>query len=543
MYLLKIDVPKLTKDNAENFEACVGKIGGVRQVDTWPGRAELQLADKGVVPAVLGALKSVGFDCLEAGMLTNNQQSSTDAKIQINGMTCRSCELTIERKLQKIPGIKKVEVNATNGIARIVCADGCMPSVKIIQDTLGQEKYTVWGFVHKDTARKKSIISEPTHKPTIPRLLGLFALVLSVGFVLSKLGVFSLSSGGGRATSFFPALVLGLVAGTSSCLAVAGGLLLSSAAKFKERYGDLSGFARMKPVYLFVIGRVLSYGLLGGLIGLVGKVLTPSPLITGGLTVLAATYMIIMGLDMLKIAPAWLKGFMPRMPKSLGHHILNAESKEHPAMPMLLGGATFFLPCGFTQALQLYALTTGSFVTSALILAGFAIGTAPMLLALGWASNSLKGKAGKFFFQFSGALVVVLGLMNVQNGFAVTGHPLSFPSFSVAGTSVAAADNGTGLPDPNVRDDTGTQLIAMQITAQSPFYLPSNQYTVKAGEPVRMEISGQGTGCRSLFQIPQLGVRTLLDKDVNVLEFTPTSPGDYTFSCSMGMYRGTIKVI
>ena len=47
-----------------------------------------------------------------------------------------------------------------------------------------------------------------------------------------------------------------------------------------------------------------------------------------------------------------------------------------------LGVATFFLPCGFTQAVQVYALSTGSPLTAGAIMAVFAIGTAPGLLAL-----------------------------------------------------------------------------------------------------------------------------------------------------------------
>ena len=55
----------------------------------------------------------------------------------------------------------------------------------------------------------------------------------------------------------------------------------------------------MKPVFLFVAGRTLSYGLLGGLIGILGKTVGFSPFMTGIITVLAALYMVIMGFEML----------------------------------------------------------------------------------------------------------------------------------------------------------------------------------------------------------------------------------------------------
>ena len=178
---------------------------------------------------------------------------------------------------------------------------------------------------------------------------------------------------------------------------------------------------------------------------------------------------------------------------------------------------------------------------SAITLAGFAIGTAPALLALGWASTSLKGKAGRLFFQFAGALVIVLGLVNIQNGLAITGYPLPFPSFPIRNSSAAAATED-GI-DPNVSFNGTTSLIRMQLTSSPPFYSPSSEYTVRAGSPVRLEIDGSGTGCPSVFMIPRLGVQTYINQPVNVVVFTPTAPGDYIFSCSMGMYRGVLHVI
>ncbi|MEI7901937.1 MAG: sulfite exporter TauE/SafE family protein [bacterium] len=35
----------------------------------------------------------------------------------------------------------------------------------------------------------------------------------------------------------------------------------------------------------------------------------------------------------------------------------------------LLGAASFFLPCGFTQAVQIYALSTGNPLTAGMIMA------------------------------------------------------------------------------------------------------------------------------------------------------------------------------
>lgn len=538
---ITLQIENLKKGNAEEFEKRAQETSGVTNIDTWEGRAEMDVDDVSVA-ALIQHLKTCGFVVREQEQRPQMIVTEKVAQVYVDGMTCRSCEITIERKFSKLPWVKQIDVNASQGMAKIVCHDGCSLDLNALKSALASEsKYSVRGLHEKKKTHGSSGI-KTAERPTLVRLVGLFALALLVWSLFNKLGILGAQTSTGSTVTFAAAIILGLVAGTSSCLAVAGGLLLSSAGKYHERYGDASPSQRMRPVVLFVGGRVLSYGILGGLIGLLGTAFTFSPLVTGGLTLLAAAYMLVMGLEMLHIAPQWLKGLMPRMPKAIGRRIVDAEGKEHWSAPMLLGGATFFLPCGFTQSLQLYALTTGSFMASGLLLAGFALGTAPALLALGWASSSLKGKAGKFFFQFAGALVIILGLFNMQNGLTIAGYPLSMPSFNFQSSAVAASDADVAIADPNVQIEDGTQVIRMKITGISPYYEPSTTYTVKAGVPVRWEIDGSGTGCRSIFQIPKLGIREDASNPRTVITFTPEKPGDYAFSCAMGMFRGTLTV-
>ncbi len=348
--------------------------------------------------------------------------------------------------------------------------------------------------------------------------------------------------------TFFSALILGLIAGTSSCLAVSGGLLLSVIGKAKDRLGAMFEKMRIRFTVLFVIGRIAAYGLLGGIIGVLGSTFKFSPAATGVITLLAAAYMIIAGLEMIEIAPKWLKCAMPRPPKWLSNKILDSEGKSNVIAPFLLGAATFFLPCGFTQSLQIYALTTGSFWTGAMVLSAFALGTAPALMILGFASGALKGKSGKFVFKLAGCLVIFLALTNIQNGMTLLGHPISIASAqSSSSAGYRVATNSIDAANTEVTSDAveknGVQELDLTLTDSAPFYKPSNQLTVKSGEPVHLVIAGQASGCRSVFQIPGLGVQMLLNQSSNTTDFTPDKPGQYVFSCSMGMYRGTLNVI
>lgn len=423
-----------------------------------------------------------------------------------------------------------MRVDAKSGTAIVYCSSEGNVDSDQLEKAIGNSDYRV--RLGSTQASTQSIANV---KPNVPEIIFLFGAVYIVGWLLGRLGFLSAGFDATAQVTVVGSFLIGLLAGTSSCLAVSGGLLLSSVSKINERFGGSTGAERMMPVVLFVIGRVVSYGIFGALIGAVGQVLVPSPAVTAALTILAAAIMVVMGLQMLGLAPAWLMSALPRMPKFLSHRALGTEKHGGYFAPFILGGATFFLPCGFTQSLQIYALTTGSAVTSGLILASFALGTAPMLLALGAASTSLKGRAGYWFFRFSGALVITLGLMNVKSGLLLSG--VTLPSISFGVPAVLADAN-----DPNVKFNGKEQVIAMRITANPP-YSPSDHYTVKAGIPVRMEISGKGTGCRTIFTIPKVNVSTPLNKDLNIVTFTPQKPGRLVFSCSMGMYSGTIDVI
>ncbi len=542
-HIYKFSVSALTsQERADQFVALAKAMSGVEQVDI---NLEKRLARIiSTVPLDINQIKSrLGQDKFHLEQVSNTNVPTpvisatpslgeTTLNVSISGMTCRSCELTIERKWKKIPGVKKVTANCATGRASLL-VEGQKPSMNDLQSVLGDDKYRV-----HNGSKKHQPLEHKEKRPSFLRLIGLFALVFLVGYIFSSLGLLKTSFSLGKSVSFGAIFIVGLVAASSSCIAVVGGLLLSTTAKFNERYASATPMARMRPVMLFVIGRIASYTILGGILGVVGAALSPSPVVTGIIAIAAAGYMLIMGLDMLHIAPSWLKRCMPRMPKALSHRIMDSEGKEHPLAPLGLGAATFFLPCGFTQALQLYALTTGSFTTGAFTLLAFALGTAPALLALGWASSSLKGKAGRFFLQFSGALVVVLGLWNIQNGLTVLGYPISLPSLGDSSVEAASASGSTTLSGTM---EGNTQVIKMGFASGG--YSPS-RFTLRAGVPVRWEVDGTNAGgCATVLNSRQLGIQKLLQPGINTIEFTPSQPGEIAFNCSMGMYRGSFTVL
>src|SRR6267154_6576879 len=141
---------------------------------------------------------------------------------------------------------------------------------------------------------------------------------------------------------------------------------------------------------------------------------------SGILMILASLIMIVLGLQMLNLFP-WLKRLQPRMPKFLAHTIHDMTEKEVKGGAFILGASTFFLPCGFTQALQLYVLAKGSFTTGALTMLAFALGTLPALLSLSMASSFATGMFQRYFLKLAGAAVVLLGIFNIESGLTLAG--------------------------------------------------------------------------------------------------------------------------
>jgi hypothetical protein len=240
--------------------------------------------------------------------------------------------------------------------------------------------------------------------------------------------------------------------------------------------------------------------------------------------------MILLGLKLTEIFPILdrvnitLPKFISRVFRS------NKDKREYSHASAFIGGAmTFFLPCGFTQAMQLYAISTGSFVSGALIMSLFALGTSVGLLTIGGLTSLFQNKA-KLFFATAGLAVILLGLVNIQN----------------AGRIVFAKSASSISVDTLAPVSFEEQKIKAEFWARpNPDMEPYN-FTVKVNQPVRMEVLAHtnGIGCMSTIMIPGLyNTPQTFKKDETVtMKFTPKKTGTYDITCAMGVKRGEIKV-
>lgn len=231
--------------------------------------------------------------------------------------------------------------------------------------------------------------------------------------VLQKLGIVNLINA--SSVSYGTAFLIGLIASVSSCMAVVGGLVLSMSASFAQ------GGEKVRPQILFHIGRLASFFLLGGVIGLIGSNFQLSGTGTFIISFVVAIILLILGLNLLDIF-SWAKKLQPTLPSFIGKRVHDVKNLNHTLTPLLVGIVTFFLPCGFTQSMQIYALSTGSFWTGSFIMLSFALGTLPVLALLSFSSFSIRKRASTgIFFKTAGLIVIFFGIFNLINSLVIIG--------------------------------------------------------------------------------------------------------------------------
>ena len=130
-----------------------------------------------------------------------------------------------------------------------------------------------------------------------------------------------------------------------------------------------------------------------------------SPLFTGILGLIAAVVMILLGADLVGIfrqSKLTLPGGIFQIFKKIEHKTFT---------PIIIWFGTFFLPCGFTQSMQIAALSSGSYITGSLIMFSFALGTFPVLALLSFGVEGFsKSRFAPLFFKSAGVVVLWLGI-------------------------------------------------------------------------------------------------------------------------------------
>lgn len=334
----------------------------------------------------------------------------------VKGMHCASCEVLIEKKLLLIPGVKAVEASRVQEQVMIE-HEGEKPALDAINKIFRRDNYTFFETKEAFGVKKHEIILAN------PTMIGLaVAIMIITSFLLlDRMGISGLFSISSKSSlvSFFG---FGILAGISSCAALVGGMVLSLSKQWNELYIlEETSSQKLQPHILFNAGRILSYGVLGGVLGLIGSRLAFSFTVTAWLIIGISLLMALLGCQMLGIKA--LQKFQLSLPKSITRKIADEKKFEGKYMPFVMGAATFFIPCGLTVTAQTIALLSGSPIQGALIMGFFALGTVPMLLLIGFSSIKFFSKPhiSLVFSRVAGFLIVFFALYNIWNQASLLG--------------------------------------------------------------------------------------------------------------------------
>lgn len=442
--------------------------------------------------------------------------------IPIKGMHCKSCTIVVGDELRKLPGVKHASVSLRTNEATISYEDE--PTQIQVEKAVAAAGYFV-GY------NKQTYFSRD--KSTYFQFVYSLAFLVVVLLVLRGLGFSGINLDNLGDNKGTMALIVGVTAGFSTCMALVGGLVLGLSSRYAETHQSATVAQRFRPHLFFNLGRIITFFTLGGVIGLFGSVIKLDSQITGLMTIVIGFVMIILGLQLTELFPR-LANKGVTLPAGIARLIglKQHRQKEYSHKnALILGGLTFFLPCGFTQAMQLVAIASGNWLTGAIVMGLFAIGTAPGLLGVGGLTSILKGKFAKIFFRFAGVVVLLLAVYNIGNGLNLAHVNLFSSTAGSDSTVIKPVDSNATVLKTTFTPSGGTQDIS-----------PST-FNVQVGKSYTLEVDakGDGRGCMSTIMIPGVYDNPLLiSKGKISMPFVVDKPGTYNITCAMGIVRGTI---
>ncbi len=338
--------------------------------------------------------------------------------------------------------------------------------------------------------------------------------------------------------------ITGLFAGGLTCLAVQGGLLASSIAQQEsDKLKDEAMKGHAVPILSFLVTRLIAYTLLGLLLGSLGSVFQLSLSTRVILQFVVALFMIGTALNLLNAHPIF-RYFVIQPPKFLTRLIKNQSKSKALFGPAILGAMTVLIPCGATQAMMAYAITTGSPLAGAVTMFTFILGTSPLFFILGYAAKRLGTSASQTFNKIAAAAIILIAIYNLNGAIALTGSSFTLENiFAEVKCTISICDNDA-IAGAATATDTVSE--AKIIITQGGYRTEPETVNVKAGSKVKFNIVNQGGGgCIQSFTIPTMNLQSVIPiGKSDTIEFTaPSTPGPLAFMCSMGMYRGSINVI
>ncbi|WP_434797166.1 urease accessory protein UreH domain-containing protein [Terrisporobacter vanillatitrophus] len=298
----------------------------------------------------------------------------------VYGMKCHSCEVAVEEEINKLQGIINIKADHNNSMVIVTYENGLCNDDKI------------------KLAIKNSGFSSSNNM--LIKVLGLSIIIISMFFLGNNPLTGSNTSFTSIETSFIMLFVLGFFT-SFHCVGMCGGILLTQTINKYENIKDKK--SSFKIALLYNSGRIISYTIIGGIVGALGSIFSSTIQIQNFIKIIAGVFMIISGLHMIGI----------KMLNNIRVPIFFKKSTcvNNHKNPFIVGYLSGFLPCGPLKTMQLYALSSGSFIMGASSMFVFSLGTLPIMLSFAYISSRMCKSFNERIYKYTGILIVILGIL------------------------------------------------------------------------------------------------------------------------------------
>jgi len=448
--------------------------------------------------------------------ITNRKIIMATEKFRAKGMHCRRCERRIEQTIRDIEGIRRIKADYTSETV-LVEFDPNKTNTNEISKAVERGGY--------DCSLIKEKNSNYYHADV--KLLGIaFGIIgiLVVAYFISRfikgIPIPEIGPGVGYGLLF----VVGLLTGFH-CISMCGGFVVGYASKHAQE-----GTKSYKSHLMYGLGKTVSYTLVGATFGLLGAIVAFTPAMRGSAGIIAGLFLILFGLKMFNIFPV-LRKLQLRTPAFISKFV-DKKQRGH-SSPLFIGLLNgLMIACGPLQAIYIMAAGTGSMLEGAKLLFVFALGTLPVMLGFGYFTSLISSKATYKILKASGVIVLVLGLLMINRGLALTGTGLDAKSVFASVSAISDKEK------VDVQDSY--QVIKMEANR---YGWNPDRFVLKKGVPVKWVINGKEiNGCNSAIEVPELGLTFNIKPGEQIIEFTPEKEGTISWSCWMGMLQGVFIV-
>lgn len=177
----------------------------------------------------------------------------------------------------------------------------------------------------------------------------------------------------------------------------------------------------LQTVLAYNSGRILTYTLVGAIMGFIGSFIEAAGKIVGiqGIANILGGLFILLWVFVKYALPItkWTPVQLPVVKKYLGEMKLKKG-----LLPVFISGLLLgFLPCGLTYGMFLKAAGTGHLYKGALTLAFFGLGTLPALLFISVFSHYVKKVLQKRILLVANILMVYMGVLSILRGMSING--------------------------------------------------------------------------------------------------------------------------